>query len=541
MFRSSLQWIERILSTFFHRTDRRETPLCDWRWISTTMGLSLGLLGVVTLFLGCSPEPARQGELEELEDPVAGCLWSMTVGLPGAGAVITNCDVKTVCGRVMFDNEPVADAEVWASGYGRIGGREKVGTDKEGRFQITLPVDRRMATDSWHITAFQGDRFGSGDVGDDGTVNIELEQGRSVNVEVKDRMTDTLVPGSRLFLEDGRILDVPDGRIQIEGLPLDVFRLVAVAPGLARRVVMSDFYSANNSQLTVKLNKGGQIHGRVTDRIDNPVADNPVGLQVSRSVLKPAMQQFTDSDGRYVLNGIPLDRPIRIRTFSHDVSGGAQWEVQTLPVVDGESVEVNFAVRGNQDLVTESESPLINALYSNEKDPGRGVIRGRVLLPNGEPAPEFELSFAWPRDWQPGEEIISGGAVGNACLFTDSSGQFEFSGLKKGGTYRLIAASPGFQDAVVSRVHAVGIEDSATAEFIEMQLKPTIPLSVVVVELTKQPIANADIWLVPADPHKALDTHKFDRRRIHAITDSAGQIRLAEVPFADGVLVVEKD
>ncbi len=519
--------------------DREETPFCNWRWTSTTIGLSVCLLGVVTLFLGCAPEPARRGDLEDIKDPVAGCIWSMTVGLPGAGAHITNCDIKIVSGQVTFENQPVADAEVWASGFGRIGGREKVGTDKEGHFQMTLPVDPRMATASWHITAFQGDRFGSGDVGDDGKVTIALKQGRSVNIEVKDRNTDTLVSGSRLFLADGRILDVRDGRVQVAGLPLDVFELVAAAPGLSRRIVQSDFYSLNNAVLTVKLNKGGQVHGRVVDKSGNPVGDNPVGLSASRYALQPAMQQFTDSDGRYGLNGIPLDRPVQIRTYSHDVSGGTQWEDQTVSAVEGESLEVNFSVHGSHDVPADSKSPGIRALYSSEKDPGRGMIQGRVLLPNGEPATEFELSYEWPRDWQPGEEIISGGG-GNSCLFTDSSGRFEFTRLKKAGTYRLIAASPGFQDAVVSRVHAVGIEDSATAEPIEMQLKPTIPLNVVVVDETKQPIAEADIWLVPADPHKALDTHKFDRRRIHALTDSAGQVRFTEVPFADGVLVIEK-
>ena len=291
--------------------------------------------------------------------------------------------------------------------------------------------------------------------------------------------------------------------------------------------------------LTVKLNKGGQVHGRVVDKSGNPVGDNPVGLGVSGYALQPAMQQFTDSDGRYVLNGIPLDRPVQIRTYSHDVSGGTQWEDQTVSAVEGESREVNFSVHGNHAAPVESKSPYFSVLYSNEKQPDRGGIRGRVLLPNGEPATEFGLSFEWPRDWQPGEEIISGGG-GNSCLFTDSSGRFEFTRLKKGGTYRLIAASPGFQDAVVSRVHAVGIENSSAAELIELQLKPTIPSNVGVVDETKQPISEADIWLVPADPHKALDTHKFDRRRIHALTDSAGQVRFTEVPFADGVLVIEK-
>lgn len=519
-----------------------ESAACTKRWSCATGCLAVCLLCVVTLLFGCAPEAVRRGDVETVEDSIAGCLWSMTPDLPGSAARIKECEVKVVSGRVLDEDGPVADAEIWASGYGRIGGREKVVSDSEGRFQLSLPIDPRMAIRSWHIAAFEADRFGrSGIVSDNGQITINLARGRAIEIEVRDRSTDESIHAARLFLDDGRIVDAPDGRARISGLPNDLYKMVAVAKGFARRSIQVDLHALDQDRLIVKLNQGGRIHGKVVDRRGRPVAGNPVGLGISSMSLQPAMRQFTDDDGNYSLDGLPVNQPLGISTYSHQISGGSTWESATVTVPDNGSLEVDFSVDGDHAAPPEAESPGIRALYSDEKDPGRGAIRGRVLLPDGEPATEFELSFEWPRDWKPGEEIISGGAVGNACLFTPADGRFEFTGLKKGGTYRLVAAAPGFQDAIVSRVHAVAITDLATANPIEMKLKPTVDLIVTVNDRAKQSISAADVWLVSKDPQQALDTHKFNRRRIHGQTDLDGQVKFSAVPFANGVLIVEKD
>ncbi|WP_167546824.1 M56 family metallopeptidase [Stieleria maiorica] len=521
---------------------RGQSYPCTLGWSCRTGAIGVVLMGFVTFLFGCTPEPARTGSLEAVGDTIAGGIWSMTSDLPGSAAQISDCDVKVVRGQVFDGGMPVADAEVWASGYGRIGGREKVVTDQDGRFQLALPIDPRMAIRSWNIAAFQGDRFGkSGIVSDDDTVTINLRPGRAASFEVRDRATGDLVSGARLFLQDGRIVDTSDGRCRVGGLAEELVRLVVVAPKFARRAIEIDLYSEKQERLVVRLDKGGRIHGRILDRSGQPVAGNPVGLMVSHQNLQPAMRQITDQDGRYSMSGIPVDRPVRLSVYSHKTSNGSRWETQTVSVSAAGSLEVDFSVDGDHAVSPETHSPGIRALTSDQPDPGRGAIRGQVLLPGGEPATEFELSFEWPRDWQPGEEIISGGRVGNACLFTPDDGRFEFTGLQKGGTYRLVAASPGFQDAVVSRVHAVSLARMESAEAIHLQLKPATDAVVTVYDSSKQPIAGADVWLVPDDPTRALDSDKFDRRRLHGRSDSKGQVSFSSIPFADGVLIVEKD
>uniref|UniRef100_UPI003563F3F4 carboxypeptidase-like regulatory domain-containing protein n=1 Tax=Stieleria sp. TaxID=2795976 RepID=UPI003563F3F4 len=249
----------------------------------------------------------------------------------------------------------------------------------------------------------------------------------------------------------------------------------------------------------------------------------------------------TDNDGNYSIDGMPIDRPLRISTYSHKTSGGASWETHTVSIGTAEIAEVDFSVDGDHAAPPETDSPGIRALSSDDPDPGRGAIRGRVLLPGGEPATEFELSFQWPRDWQPGEEIISGGPVGNACLFTPADGRFEFTGLKKGGTYRLVAAAPGYQDAVVSRVHAVALADLESAALINLQLKPASDAVITVIDQAAQPIPGADVWLVPEDPKRPLDAHPIVRRRLHGKSDADGNVQFSAIPFADGVLIVEKE
>ncbi|MDV6029575.1 MAG: hypothetical protein F9B45_05610 [Phycisphaera sp. RhM] len=521
---------------------RRESRRCTARWSCVSGCLAAGLLGVMTSLFGCAPETARTGEVERVGDSIAGSIWSMTPDLPASGGRISDCDVKVVRGQVMDDGMPVGDAEVWASGYGRIGGRQKVVTDQEGRFQLALPVDPRMAIRSWNLSVFKGDRFGrSGKVSQDGDVAISLQPGRTAEFEVRDRSSADLVSGARLFLEDGRRVDAADGRCRIGGLPKGLSRLVVVAPGYARRAIEVDLYSGKQERLVVKLGTGGRVHGRIVDRTGQPVAANPVGLLIGHQSLQPAMQQLTDNDGQYAIDGMPIDRPVRISTYSHKTAGGASWETQTVAIGSAEIAEVNFFVDGDQAAPPDTDSPLVRSLSSNDPHPGRGAIRGRVLLPGGEPATEFELSFQWPRDWQPGEEIISGGPVGNACLFTPADGRFEFTGLKQGGTYRLVAAAPGYQDAVVSRADAVTLADLESAALIDLQLKPASDAVITVFDQAAQPIAGADVWLVPEDPKRPLDAHPIVRRRLHGKSDAAGNVPFSAIPFADGVLIVEKD
>ena len=521
---------------------RRQSRRCTARWSCVSGCLAAGLLGVVTFLFGCAPQTARTGEVERVGDSIAGSIWSMTPDLPGSAGRISDCDVKVVRGQVMDDGMPVGEAEVWASGYGRIGGREKVVTDQDGRFQLALPVDPRMAIRSWNLAVFKGDRFGrSGKVSPDGDVAISLQPGRAAEFEVRDRSSGDLIPAARLFLADGRIVDAADGRCRIGGLPKGLTRLVIVAPGYARRAIEVDLYSGNQQRLVVHLDTGGRIHGRIVDRTGQPVAGNPVGLLIGHQSLQPAVQQLTDNDGNYSIDGMPIDRPVRISTYSHKTAGGASWETETVSIGTAKQVQVHFSVDGDHAAPPETDSPGIRALSSDAPDPGRGAIRGRVLLPGGEPATEFELSFQWPRDWQPGEEIISGGPVGNACLFTPADGCFEFTGLKKGGTYRLVAAAPGYQDAVMSRVHAVALADLDSAALNDLQLKPASDAIITVIDPAAQPIAGADVWLVPEDPKRPLDAHPIVRRRLHGKSDADGNVQFSAIPFADGVLIVEKE
>ncbi|WP_182871079.1 M56 family metallopeptidase [Stieleria mannarensis] len=523
------------------QSDRKTHP-CTLRWSCMTGSFAIALLGFVTVLFGVAPQNAQSGVLEAVGDPIAGSIWSMTPDLPGSAARIRDCDVEHVRGQVVDDGMPVAGADVWASGFGRIGGREKVVTDQDGRFELSLPIDPRMAIRSWTIAAFQGDRFGrSGTVDDDGKVTIDLDPGRVAEFEVRDRASGDLISAARLFLQDGRIVDASDGRCRVGGLAKDLVRMVVVAPGFARRAIEIDLYSEDQTPLVVHLDKGGRIHGRILDRSGQPVAGNPVGLMVGHQSLQPAMQQITDDNGSYSLSGIPVDQPVRLSAYSHKTAGGSRWETQTVSVDAADLLEVNFAVDGDHAAPPETHSPGIRALSSDRPDPGRGAVRGQVLLPSGEPAQEFELSYHWPRDWKPGEEIISGGRVGNACLFTPADGRFEFTGLQKGGTYRLVAASPGYQDAVVSRVHAVAVDQLESAPPIKLQFKPATDAVVMVDDAGEQPVAGADVWLVPDHPKRPLDADKFDRRRLHGKTDSRGQVRFSNVPFADGVLIVEKE
>ena len=504
---------------------------------------------LLLLSVGCADDsdivPGDAGDVREAEiertDNLIGAFWTTNASLPGAATIIRNSETHTVSGSVFLDGEPVAGAQVWAHGHGRIDSKERVITDNDGIFHFELPIDPRMRTRTWTVSAFKETLHGRSSTSDGnafGELTIEMKAGRRLQVVVKDRETDEAITTGCLFVADGRVVEIPDsGIITLDALSNNVVELLVASPEYERRFVKTDLSSLKNDRLIVRLSAGTRVAGRVTDRIGKPVANNPV--QIAHGRLSFATQAHTDDKGEYVYVGAPANQPLWVRTYSHATNSGSMWEDTTLSAKPGEVAEANFVVDGDH-APPKSDGPPISALRADENEQSPGGIRGRVLLPDGTAATDFEISYEWPRDWKPGEDIISGGS-GRGFLFSPDDGRFQLAQMEHEGAYRLIASATGYRDAVIERVNAVEAKAISDSEELILQLSSQLEFTVHVEhQKDAKPIAEADVWLIPDDPKHYLDSHTYNRRRILGHTNESGKVVFSGVPFNSGVIIVEK-
>jgi len=100
------------------------------------------------------------------------------------------------------------------------------------------------------------------------------------------------------------------GAFRLEGVPDSANVLSAMAKGLAPGFPPVD--AGGDRQLTVELKAGVTIRGRVVDDAGSPIGGVRVVPQVSNprpnwagSIYLDELQQRTDRDGRFALDGMP--------------------------------------------------------------------------------------------------------------------------------------------------------------------------------------------------------------------------------------------
>ncbi|HEY5947648.1 MAG TPA: sigma-70 family RNA polymerase sigma factor, partial [Kofleriaceae bacterium] len=173
------------------------------------------------------------------------------------------------------------------------------------------------------------------------------------------------------------------------------------------------------SGIEIRAAAGGEVRGTVTSTSGAPVVAADVRFVASGGVVwRTARQAFTDTDGKYVIRGLPRRRAQLVATH---VSGASD-------LVD---IDLTNSARATANLTLSID----------------GAIDGTVVTTSGEPVPEAQV-VAEP-DWSGNvTERERWGVRGDQYRIADAAGKFHIGGLPA-GNYRVRAARPGTSESML--------------------------------------------------------------------------------------------
>jgi len=240
--------------------------------------------------------------------------------------VTGNVEMQTVSGKVLRDDNPVANAQVIVYLYGTSNKYEGI-TEKDGTFKIEVPKPNdNLKWDRVPIVAdLQGYSFNWADVSKDETSNIiiKLPKPATISGTVLDKSDkpihdaevviaffsfDSAFDLSRSFLEGGyipssRIKTDSDGKFAFLNLPEGVKVCIDVTgQGYAREIKNS--ISAGTEGITIRLKPEGRIEGRITYGDTGKPAE---GIQIYAPSIADRNDYgnaITDANGQYVISNL---------------------------------------------------------------------------------------------------------------------------------------------------------------------------------------------------------------------------------------------
>ena len=215
--------------------------------------------------------------------------------------------------------------------------------------------------------------------------------------------------GSDQTFSRGAILDA-DGRFEIRGVDAaPPYRLVVASDRLANQVVGDLTLDAGRDEhLSVTLDRGGSLAGRVVDQQGAPVADAEV---VASSI---------------ALFGLPTNEVAEAKTgpdglfeLAHVPQGEIQVRARAQGYLDSSSTRIDVVSGRHRDGIL------------LELDQGAQVA-GRVVFADGTPAAEVEVNLSFDPAAMVGMAAFGAahGAEGKAT--TDAEGHFRIGGLGRG-------------------------------------------------------------------------------------------------------------
>ena len=164
-----------------------------------------------------------------------------------------------------------------------------------------------------------------------------------------------------------------DGRFELERVPVGYLALEARGAGLARRVILVDVDPSGVMDVSIELEPGGVLAGRVLHEEQEGVSGARVCARSHQVGPVPELEAIcatTDEDGEFLIDGVPIGL--------------------LAVAVDGEGI----ASMLRPDVIAPSEALVLRVTR-------RGGLRGTVRLPDGEVAAEAEVVIAGSGLWPP--------------------------------------------------------------------------------------------------------------------------------------------
>ena len=380
---------------------------------------------------------------------------------------------------------PVAGAEVLLL----YKGIRRTKADDQGRFRFeTIP------SGNYRIWAFKDDLasprepvFGREAPSPEGVrfapIRLLMRPGKQVKVTVASAATRRPIEGAQVSLgypDRRKATTGSDGVAIVRGLLPDKYEITVLAAGYAHEERSVDLaYSASVTPLSLALNQGGLVQGKLTDKDGRPLA----GVRVYYRSVGSTYGYFgqsptTDEQGRYRNGHLPLETQIEISYSSEDYL-----PAKKVVTLTGEAREQQVDMQ-------------------LEKRPRGGSVAGVVTDPEGKP--------------------IAGAKVGNYGnrsdemreTTTDSNGRFVLHDLLKTHIgHEIVVRARGFSPAL-RRVEP-GPEGSPSEASVRLQRGHFLHGRVE--NGAGEPIKGASVWINhQSGPVQAFESVQADEQgRFH--------------------------
>ncbi|PYQ29146.1 MAG: hypothetical protein DMF56_12780 [Acidobacteria bacterium] len=362
-----------------------------------------------------------------------------------------------------------------------------------------------------------------------------------------------------------------NGEFTIDGLPPGAQRFEARRAGYVTKAITVTLQPAQDSRADFELSRGRELRGRVVDTAGRPLPQTNIIAAGSSDV--SWLSTMSDTDGAFKLTGLG-DTPFRLTaqkegyapngidvtaatpgdvTITLDRGGTITGRILGLPPPELPFVEVRigytyhvqpdsrgaFTITG----VVDGEQIIVAALNR----PPRRELQTRVTVTGGT-APPVELDFNAGIAVR-GKVTQRGQVIEGSIRFTPTGQplgrQIASGGIARDGTYEVRVSGAGEYQVQVGRSGSMPIEAGRVNVIGDMthdvDLRGATVSGIVIDAVTRQPIVNASVLMVPGIEVRTNGAGKFTfdlvvdgKYRLHAQAWShAPDVRMIEV--ANGV------
>jgi hypothetical protein len=445
------------------------------------------------------------------------------------------------------DDNPAANAEVWFFGiFGRIPVRERTLTKPDGTYEIAIPNMDGLGQIQWGVCAIRGDES-SKTLHRPATkgVKLQLNAGRKLTLRVNQQQAGKASDGQEKSIanftvhsEDGRIVrSNGDGTCTLHGLPPRVQYIGVSAPGFAYQYWMIDLYENRDYEFTTSMAAGGVVTGTVRNQDEHAVPWNEVYGRSCESAIINLGKTFTDEQGRYELSGVRLDRKPQIHAFSHRFGNMMHSEENEVDFQGATVATSDFHVTPGR---IQPPEPGVIAMLARGKERPNGLIRGKVIQPNGKPCTNFRIRvFPSAVDVGQGGYAASYESIG--ITYSTPDGGFIFSGLPMGSSIKLVVSAQGFREDYLDPIMPIAENELNDTEPDVFELEEASTVKLRVVDPKGEPISGAEARLYRSGPKGHVHAFLKETYVHKGKSDAQGWLEVPDVSLAFGRWVVDAD
>ncbi len=321
----------------------------------------------------------------------------------------------------------------------------------------------------------------------------------------------------------------PDGRFRLDDLfESSVGKEVLVrAKGSApKRLKVEPGAPTQPAEVTITLDVGHRIKGRVADEKDQPLAGVQVYFADGKHAHTDGGRTTTDDRGLFAFDSLPADSP-----FAFSKKGYSEIEDRQLPLDTDQVVSVVMVPAG--------------------------VIVGSVLdARTGRPIRAFNVQITFSPKRQPGEPstVLLSKLIDPGELFQANDGRFKLGKLVVGMPLQVMVSAQGYERHVTERVVVARPADGRVEEF---RLDSVDPAELRtyrgrLVDARGNPVAAAQLRLFAARGRHPTERRSFPfnwsmirngqlakesnvTHFLKAVTDTQGRFEFTRVPRGDAV------